>query len=317
MVKWVLGATGVAALSTVVIAKYFFNRTMIRQNAKVERTMKMSGVDWGAYKSTMDTNKEWLLSLPKDTVTLKSRDNLKLRGYYFQNQNTKNDKNQKTVMLFHGYTSNSLGEHPTIARIYYDLGYNIFMMDHRAHGDSEGSYIGFGVLDRLDGLAWIKYLNKRFKDNLHKIVLHGDSMGGATVTMMSGLDLPKNVVAIVSDCAFTSAWDVFDHVLKTMYHIPSYPILAIADKMVQKQAGYSIRECNGLNEVRKAKVPILFLHGENDFFVPCKMVYQLYENCASEKELFVIKGASHANSIYHGYENYRDKVTKFLEKLEN
>ncbi len=286
---------------------------MIRQNARTDKTAKMSGVDWTQYYPLIHENRDWLDSLEKETLTIKSRDQLALRGYYFPNKNTCGEYNQKTVMLFHGYTSQSLMEHPTIARFYYNLGYNIFMMDHRAHGDSEGDYIGFGALDRYDGLAWINYLNQKFEDHPHEIILHGGSMGGATVTMMSGLYLPENVTAIISDCSFTCGWDVFDYVLTSMYHIPSKPILSLADKMVQKKAGYSIRECNAAEEVKKSTIPILFIHGDQDSFVPCKMVYQLYKNCASQKELLVVEGAGHANSIYHAPELYGNTIKDFLK----
>ncbi len=309
-----LGAlAGVTIASHVAITKYFFDRTMIRQNARTERTMKMSGVDWTQYYPLINENKEWMETLKRDEITINSRDNLKLRGYYFENEERKDEKEQKTVILFHGYTSQGLLEHPTIARFYYGLGYNILIIDQRSHGDSEGKYIGFGYLERYDGLNWIEYLNNRFSDNKHEILLHGGSMGGATVCMMSGLDLPENVVAIVSDCAFTSGWEVFESVLKNMYHIPAYPILSLAEKMGREKAGFSIKTCNSINEVKKAKVPMLFIHGETDSFVPCDMVYKLYDSCASEKDILVIKGAGHANSIYKDPELYYKKIEEFLK----
>ncbi len=311
--EWVLKIGGVATISYAAVTKYFFNRTMVRQNAVTERTIRMSGIDWNQYRPLLKENKEWLLKKKRDVITITSKDGLKLRGYYFENEEEKDKKEQKTVMLFHGYTSKSLMEHPTIARFYHEQGYNVFMMDHRAHGDSEGKYIGFGTLDRHDGMSWIRYLNNRFKENPHEIILHGGSMGGATVTMMSGLQLPENVKAIISDCAFTSGWEVFEFVIKSMYHVPAYPILALAEKIGKLEAGYSIRTCNGKEEVKKAKIPILFIHGSEDSFVPCKMVYELYENCASPKDILVVEGAGHANSIYHEPERYRAKIKSFLK----
>ena len=86
-------------------------------------------------------------------------------------------------------------------------------------------------------------------------------MGGATVCMMSGLDLPPQVKGIVSDCAFTSAKDVFTHVLHSMYHLPAFPMIQIADRLNRRNAGYGLDDCNAAREVRNAKVPFLFIHG--------------------------------------------------------
>lgn len=96
------------------------------------------------------------------------------------------------------------------------------VVDERAHGKSGGTYIGFGCLDRMDARLWIGYVIERLGQDC-QVMLHGISMGGATVLMTTGLLLPPQVKAAVSDCGFTSAWEVFSFVLKSMYHMPSFP----------------------------------------------------------------------------------------------
>ena len=108
----------------------------------------------------------------------------------------------------------------------------MLLADERAHGQSEGTYIGFGCLDRWDAVEWIRYLLGRFGQE-QEIFLHGMSMGGATVLMASGLRLPLQVKGIVSDCGFTSAWGGFTSVLNHMYHMPAFPILQISDRLVK------------------------------------------------------------------------------------
>lgn len=130
--------------------------------------------------------------------------------------------------------------------------------------------------------------------------------------MASGLELPKQVKAIVSDCAFTSAYEVFQSVLKTMYHLPSFPLMNIANWMSKREAGYGLDECNARREVAKAQVPILFIHGDADTFVPCSFVYQLYGACRSEKKLVIIPGASHAEAYYKDTEAYKNAVRSFI-----
>lgn len=297
----VLGAAGEYA-----IASYFFRRTMIRANARRDRTRKMAGTDWDLYIPAIRAAKEWLQEQPGEEVWITSRDGLKLYGKFFPCGDS-----EKTVICFHGYTSEGVNDYSTLAKFYLKNGFNLLLVDQRAHGQSEGTYIGFGCLDRFDAKDWIDYVVRRQGENC-RILLHGDSMGAATVLMTAGLELPPQIKAVVSDCAFTSAWDVFSAVLKNMYHLPAFPIMQIANKMVKKRAGYELDECNARNEVGRTRLPILFIHGKEDTFVPCSMVYDLYHACRSEKKLVVIEGAGHVESCYKNPEKYEEAVRSFI-----
>ena len=199
---------------------------------------------------------------------------------------------------------------------YLKRGNRMLLVDARAHGQSEGKYIGFGNKEPLNDalLGWILWMIQKVGEDARGILLHGDSMGGATVLMASGLDLPKEVKAIVSDCAFTSPKAVFTHVLHTMYHMPAFPMIPIADAVNRKKAGYGLDDCNAAREVRKAKVPILFIHGDSDSFVPCHMCEELYENCANENEELVVKGAGHCESYYKETEQYEKALDELYRK---
>lgn len=310
-----LSASGIAMTAMVAgsygISKYFFNRTMIRSNAKREKTKEMAGTDWELYIPRIRECKEKLQQYEHEDWFLTSEDGLKLHATFFPMEGSK-----KTVICFHGYTSEGLNDYSTLAIFYRNHGFNLLIVDERAHGQSEGIYIGFGTLDRRDALLWIQKICD-FHGEEARILLHGDSMGGATVLMTAGLTLPKQVKAIVSDCAFTSAWEVFESVLNHMYHLPAFPILHTANELVKRNAGYDLRECNAKEEVTKAAVPILFLHGKEDTFVPCKMAYQLYEACASEKKLVIIEGAGHVESCYKDSALFEGSIEEFIfPKLE-
>ena len=121
--------------------------------------------------------------------------------------------------------------------------------------------------------------------------------------------------SIVSDCAFTSPKEVFTHVLNDMYHLPAFPAIQGADILNKRLAGYGMDECNAKNEVRKAKVPILFIHGSNDTFVPCKMCHEIYDNCQSSKKKLIIEGAAHAESYYKEMALYEDALTEFSKEI--
>ena len=303
--KYVVGAGAAAAALDYGVAAYFFRRTILRQHAATERTMKMSGTDWSQYFPMMEERREKMMAHPHEDVYVTSQDGLKLHGTFFPGEG------KKTVICFHGYTSKGMNDYVGLSGYYLPRGYNLLLVDERAHGDSEGTYIGFGTLDRKDGLCWIRYIQERLGEDC-EIWLHGMSMGAATVVMMSGLALPACVKGIISDCAFTCAWDVFEHVLHSMYHLPAYPILAAAEQMMQKRAGYGLKTCDASQEVKKAKVPILLLHGEKDTFVPCEMSRKIYRNCASSAKLVIIPGAGHCEAYYKNPELYEKELTDFI-----
>ena len=218
---------------------------------------------------------------------IESYDKLQLHSYVVtQNSN-------KWAIVVHGYGgSGKLMSDKS--KYFYDMGYNVLIPDLRGHGKSEGDYIGMGWKDRLDIISWINFI---IKENPNaEIVLHGTSMGAATVLMTSGENLPSNVKAIVADCAYTSAWDEFSYQLETYLKVPSYYILNVTNMVTKLKAGYSLKEASALESVKKATVPILFIHGDKDKFVPYSMMDKLYDATNSPKEKLTIEGGEHANS---------------------
>lgn len=295
---------------------YFYNRTMVRNNVDRERTMKMAGTDWSQYWTLIQKRKAYLLSQPHEDVYQTSFDHLKLHASYFPAlpEYKPADGKKKVAICFHGYTSMGLSDYVGLSDYYLKRGFAMLLPDARAHGDSEGKYIGFGCLDRKDALGWIKWIIQKCGKDV-EIILHGTSMGGATVLMTSGLELPPQVKGIVSDCGFTSPKEVFTHVLKSMYHLPAFPIIPAANVVNKRLAGYGMDECNAKREVRKAKVPILFIHGTKDTFVPCQMCHEIYANCASPKKKLIIEGAAHAESYYKDTEKYEKALTEFFDGI--
>ena len=303
----VVGGVAVAELG---IAAYFYRRTMIRSKAKVERTMKMAGTDWEKHMPFIQMRKEAMLQQERYDEWITSSDGLKLHGTWFPKESCK-----KIVICFHGYTSQGMKDYIGLSGYYLEHGYSMLLVDERAHGDSEGKHIGFGCLDRIDAMKWINWVVRKCGTDC-EILLHGTSMGGATVLMTSGLDLPPQVKGIISDCAFTSPKEVFTHVLKSMYHMPAFPTMQLSDWMNRKLSGYGLDECNAAREVKNAKVPILLIHGSGDTFVPCSMCETIYENIASPKKKLIIEGAAHAECYYKDTAAYENALTEFIGGLK-
>lgn len=303
----VLAAAGIGEIA------YFYRRTMKRGNAKVERTIKMAGTDWSQYAPLLEKRKAFMLAQTHEDLYQTSFDGLKLHATYFPALDQGANK-KKVVICFHGYTSQGMSDYIGLSGYYLRKGYAMLLPDARAHGESQGEYIGFGCLDRKDALVWINWVIQELGDDV-EIALHGTSMGGATVLMASGLELPPQVRGIVSDCAFTSPKEVFTHVLHNMYHLPAFPAIPGADILNKRLAGYGMDECNAKREVAKAKVPILFIHGTKDTFVPYRMCHEIYDCCASSKKMLVVEGAAHAESYYKDTEKYEQALDEFFEEI--
>lgn len=325
MIKKICGAAlacaGTLSVASVGGIAYFYRRTMIRQNAKMERTIKMAGTDWSQYKDLLAERKEFMLEQKHEDVYVRSFDDLKLHGVYFPAIQNNNDDNRdcdkkRVVICLHGYTSRSMQDFTGLTDYYFKHGFAMLQTDARAHGESEGKYIGFGCLDRKDLLKWIDWVIDYCGADT-EIYLHGISMGAATALMASGFDLPSQVKGIVSDCAFTSPKEVFTHVLKTMYHLPAFPFIQGADVVNKALAGYGTDECNAKREVAKAKVPILFIHGEKDTFVPVNMCNELYQYCASPKKQLIVEGAAHGESYYKDTAAYEAALDDFFENKDS
>ncbi len=288
---------------------YFFIFTIHRKPTATLDNNINANTDWSRHLDFIGECRQWLNSRQSEDVFIKSDDGLRLHGTLIKNE----EESKRVVICFHGYTSCSTNDYVALSKFYYEQKFNLLLVDERAHGMSEGKYVGFGVLDRRDAIRWIEYAVKLFGADC-KIFLHGISMGASTVLMTSGLDLPENVKAIVADCGFTSAYDVFSHILKRDYHIPKFPIMNLTELLTKKFAGYGYKDVSTLEEVAKTKTPIVFIHGDKDDFVPVWMSEENYKVCASDKELLIVKGADHAESYYIDRKAYEGAIIAFINK---
>ena len=248
----------------------------------------------------------WLLKDSRD-VSLISDDGLELHAYRVDGSVP-----HRYAVLCHGYQNNATGM-ASYGKHLFDLGYTVLLPDARGHGESEGDYIGMGWPERRDVVRWCQQLIA--EDPEAEIVLYGVSMGAATVMMASGeADLPVQVRCVIEDCGYTSVWDEFSGQLKELFGLPPFPVLNAADLVCRIRAGYSITEASALRQVERSVTPTLFIHGEEDTFVPFWMLEELYQAASCEKEKLVVPGAAHAESAAVAPELYWPAVDAFLAR---
>ncbi|MFC5468995.1 alpha/beta hydrolase [Cohnella suwonensis] len=252
-------------------------------------------------------NDDWWERQSITDWSIASDDGLRLHAYFIPT----NPISDKTAILAHGYSGDAKQLVP-LAEMYKDtFGYNVLLPDARGHGRSDGKYIGFGWPERLDYVKWIDKVIAHVGPQA-QIVLHGISMGGATVLMTSGEKLPANVKAVVGDCGYTSVKDQLAYQLKRMYRMPSFPMIPSTSLMTRIKAGYFFGEASALAQVRKSRTPTLFIHGEADTFVPTRMAHELYENGPSDKSLYLVPGAGHGLARHADPASYEREVGRFI-----
>lgn len=222
----------------------------------------------------------------------------------------------RTAILVPGYTDCAVNM-LHFGYIYHRLmGMNLVIPDLRGNGKSGGEAMQMGWRDRTDVLRWL-----RIADSLHRdstghaaMVLHGVSMGGATVMNVSGEPLPQGVKCFVEDCGYTSVWDEFAYELDGMFGLPQFPLLYTASTLCWLKYGWTFGEASPLRQVAKCRKPMLFIHGGNDTYVPTRMVWPLYEAKPAPKQLVVFHGSRHARSYLDHPREYERAITRFVDK---
>ena len=283
-----------------------FNYGIVRPKTKKPETEEIYIIRQEIRKA----NNQRLYDLNPEDLTLKSIDGLNMKAWYLPAEK----ETKRFVICVHGHQCNGPDEFSHMMPFYhYDMGYNYLLPDLTAHGRSEGKYIGFGSFDSKNILRWVDYLIDRFGEDI-EIILHGISMGAATVMLCNELDPPDQVKLIIEDCGYGSAYEQLCDALKGMIGFDFKLIVKMAGVICKGVAGYSFKDADPLGHMDKAKNPILFIHGEKDGYVPFRFAQQLYDACPVDKDFLWVPDTIHAYSYYNAKDEYEAKVKSFIAK---
>ena len=265
-----------------------------------------NGKQYQPYHETITSSVKQVLEVPFEEVSVTSFDGLKLAGRYYHLRD-----GAPLIIFFHGYRCSSLRDGNGIFLYTRKLGFNVLLVDQRAHGKSEGKTITFGVKGRYDCKSWVDFAINRFGEE-QKIYLSGLSMGGATVLMAADIGLPQNVIGILADCPYSSPKAILCSVIKQLgFPVKlTYQLAKLSAKWIGK---FDVEEASAIESVRNSQIPILILHGNADDFVPCYMSMDCLAAGKGNVCLTLIKGAAHGRSLCVDTPAYERSVYAFFE----
>ena len=242
-----------------------------------------------------------------ETWEIISADGLKLHATYFQPA----EKNHNWAVLVHGYGRDQTFAYD-YAEEYLKNGWNVLTPDLRCAATSEGKFLTMGYFESRDINLWAEKILER--DPEAKIIFHGVSMGAATV-LMAAAQNPKNLYAVVEDCGYTSAYEMFTAQLYKIFELPEFPIMNFVDIVSSFKIGVKVSDAAPIKTVSQIKVPVLFIHGDADKLVPFEMMGKLFDECGAEvKEKFIVEDAGHADAKNKDPQKYFSRVFEFLNK---
>ena len=250
---------------------------------------------------------DWINESTVNQVNITSFDGLKLNAYDIHNH-----ENANYLIMLHGLTSSKASMYPR-AFEFDKLGYNILLIDQRATGDSQGEYHTYGLKEAQDLNQWIDYLNNTYKDI--KICLFGVSMGAATIMISAAYDLPDNVKCIVEDCGFSSLREELDYFIRSKYKIAyTSSVLKMLDKKMISRFGFSIDDVAPKKCLEENEIPILFVHGKDDDFVPFDHALRNYNHNKGIKKFYPVPGTGHgqANKDPEYYTNIANFINTYM-----
>ncbi len=259
------------------------------------------------YKEIIAGGLEYIAQKPHEWVYTVSFDGLTLAARYFDN------KSDKTVILFHGYRSSAARDFSCAIEMYTRFGFNILLCDQRSHGRSEGRLITFGVKEKYDVITWTEFVASHY--GTEKILLGGMSMGATTVLLACGLSLPKSVKAVVADCGFTSPIAIIKRVAKKSMKINAAPFLPFLNLYCRLFGQFSIHGSDTAEVLKKSDMPIIFIHGKDDGFVPCEMSKEAYSANPKGRKLVLVESADHGLSYLINKELVENELKSFISKI--
>ncbi len=307
------GAAAIASLSALITTKCLVNTALDREMPKVMRNAEkaISGQKFdNEFMHRVEETAKQLSETPNETVQITSHDGETLVGHFITCENPK-----RLIIAAHGWRSSWTRDFGMVADFWHKNQCNVLYIEQRGQNNSGGQYMGFGLTERFDCLDWVNWAVGRVGEEM-PIYLAGVSMGAATVLMAAGLNLPKNVHGIMADCGFTSPSAIWRHIAQKNLHIRYGLLETLANAMFKQKIMMGTDDYSTTDALETSEIPVLFVHGSDDHFVPVEMTYENYAACKAPKQLLIVPGADHGMSYYVEPEKYEKTVKEFWREYD-
>lgn len=243
---------------------------------------------------------------PNETVKIAAHDGVNLVGHWQEAKDAK-----RIIIAVHGWRSSWTKDFGLIADFFHKNNCHVLYIEQRGQNNSGGEYMGFGLTERYDCLDWIAWVRQNKSERL-PIYLCGISMGASTVLMTAGFELPENVHGVIADCGYTSPHAIWKHVVEEGLHLHYDDVMsAIAEDICRSKIQFGPKDYSCTDAMKACKIPVLFIHGTDDDFVPVEMTYENYKACVAPKRLFIVPGAGHGMSYIVNQKEYEQVVKRF------
>ena len=307
----IIAAAVLLLAAAVLISAYFsYKKAFARKDRGEDPYRALDTPKYAPYSAALRKMISDISTEEYESVSLTASDGTHLAGRDYHRQD-----GAPIHVIFHGYRSTPLRDGAGGGCDSRYMGHNLLLVYQRAHGESGGGAISFGIRERYDVVDWMRYLTERFGENT-EIILIGTSMGAATVIMASELGLPKTVRCVIADCPYSSPREVIMRSAAAM-GFPPGPVSPFIRLGARLFGGFSIEASSPIEAIKRATLPILLVHGEADSLVPCEMSVRLAEAAKAagvECSLEIFEGAEHCLPFMADHKRYERIRNEFLTR---
>ncbi|MGC2196982.1 MAG: alpha/beta fold hydrolase [Terriglobales bacterium] len=244
----------------------------------------------------------------REDFIVSASDDVTLRGWKVHSAHPNGD----WVLLLHGRSQNRLTM-IGYADFLLASGYNVVMMDARAHGESGGTIATYGYLERYDTRAILDALAA--SEHVNQVFALGESMGAAVALQSAAID--PRIAAVVAEGAFRNLHEVmFDYaglrlnafLGKTLFR----PAAIVAVHEAEHQGGFRFDDVSPEESVAMRRFPVLLISGLSDHNIPRRHAEAIFLAAKGPKELWLVPGARHQKAMQTAPEEFQQRVLHFF-----
>lgn len=272
-----------------------------------------------------------------ELISINSEDGLKLIGKLFRKKNKEDSPNnllnnngnatlkrerpRGVVIAVHGYHSGGIRDMGRFAELYSRINLDYLIVSQRAHEESQGTHITFGAKESKDVIAWIKKIRLIYGGEI-PIILHGASMGAASVIMAAGskelnVDEDKlNVICCIADSPYKDILTQARYLMQDKGNLSQKLNIEVFKAYLRATSHVDIKATSPIKASSNLEIPLLLIHGKNDRLIPSRNSESIYKAVKHQnKKVVYIEGAGHVCSYVVSPQVYEREFTNFINRF--